>query len=86
MIVFERSGTYIQTPELLDNIMRRVRERATIVNYFVRNGWLYFRCATPPSARRAAKALRGNIDGCICNGSYRLEVSHDIVVSFVFNR
>ena len=86
MIVFEKTGTDIQTPELLDNIMRRVRERATIVNYFIRSGWLYIRCATPPSARRAAKAMRANINGCICNGSYRLEVSHDIVVSFVLNR
>ena len=65
----------MQTPELRDNIMNRVRERATIVNYFVRDGWLYIRCATPASARRARKALWGGQDGCICSGKYSLEVS-----------
>ena len=74
MIVFEKKGVAVQTPELLDNIMKRVKERATIVNYFLRDGWLYIRCATNPSAKRARKALGGGHDGHICGGKYSLEV------------
>ena len=48
------------TPDALTNVLKRVRERASIVNYFLdNNGWLWVRVSTEKQASRCLLRLSG---------------------------
>ena len=45
-------------PELLDNVVKRIRDRGTVLNYFVSgNGWLWVNMCTEALAARACQRL-----------------------------
>ena len=45
-------------PELLDNVAKRMRERGTVLNYFVSgNGWPWVKMGTEAQATRACQRL-----------------------------
>ena len=45
-------------PKLLDNVVKRIRERGTVLSYFVSgNGWLWVKMGTEAQAMRACQRL-----------------------------
>ena len=50
------------TPELLDNVIKRISERATVRSKFLDgHGWLWAKCNTPAQAAKIRKVLHGQI-------------------------